>query len=140
SNEDGDTVYPPDSDEAGDKVPEDVLENTVFFNATVDSVGLIQDFPEISEDGKEITFTYSKPFADWQVNLSHGVPAHVVASHALGIDDPEEATQRSSTRSRTTAPKRLRRSRGSGKPDSSLAESCPMTRSCSCPAGPTCPR
>lgn len=93
TNEDGDTVYPPDSDKAGDKVPEDVLENTVFFNATVDSVGLIQDFPEISEDGKEITFTYSKPFADWQVNLGHGVPAHVVASHALGIDDPEEATQ-----------------------------------------------
>src|SRR5699024_4244858 len=93
TNEDGDTVYPPDSDKAGDKVPEDVLENTVFFNATVDSVGLIEDFPEISEDGKEITFTYTKPFADWQVNIGHGVPAHVVASHALDIDDPEEATQ-----------------------------------------------
>lgn len=93
TDEDGDTVYPPDSDQAGDPVPEDVLENNVFFNATVDSVGLVEDFPEISDDGKTITFTYAKPFADWQVNLAHGVPAHVVASHALGIDDAEEATE-----------------------------------------------
>src|SRR5699024_12153724 len=54
---------------------------------------LIKDFPEISEDGKEITFTYSKPFADWKVNLGVGVPAHVVASHALDIDDAEKANQ-----------------------------------------------
>lgn len=80
-------------DENGDPIPDDELANAVFFNFTSPSVGLIEDFPEISEDGQSITFTYTKPFADWEVSLGVGVPAHVVAMHALGIDDPTEATQ-----------------------------------------------
>lgn len=93
TDEDGNPIYPEGSDKAGEKVPEKVLNNTVFFNATIDTIGLIEEFPEISDDGKTITFTYSKPFADWKVNLGVGVPAHVVASHALDIDDPAKATQ-----------------------------------------------
>jgi len=65
----------------------------VYFNFTSDSVGLIEEFPQISEDGKSITFVYTKPFGDWEVNLAVGVPAHVVAMRALGLDDPAEATQ-----------------------------------------------
>lgn len=68
-------------------------EGGVYFNFTSDSVGLIEEFPEISEDGKSITFVYTKPFGDWEINLTVGVPAHVVAMRALEIDDPEEATQ-----------------------------------------------
>ncbi|MPV48777.1 ABC transporter family substrate-binding protein [Pseudactinotalea sp. HY160] len=65
----------------------------VYFNGTNSTVGLIEDFPEISDDGKSITFTYTKPFGDWNVNLETGVPAHVVAQHALGVEDPAEAKQ-----------------------------------------------
>ena len=80
-------------DDEGEPIPEEQLANSVFFNFTSPSVGLIEDFPEISEDGQSVTFTYTKPYADWEVNLGVGVPAHVVAMHALGIDDPTEATQ-----------------------------------------------
>ena len=52
-------------DENGDPVPEDVLANNVFFNATVDTVGLIEEMPETSEDGQTVTFTYTEAFADW---------------------------------------------------------------------------
>ena len=36
------------------------------------SVGapLITDFPEISDDRKSVTFTYSKPFADWEAEFA----------------------------------------------------------------------
>ena len=80
-------------DDDGDPIPEDELGNNVFFNGTVDTVALIEEMPEISEDGQTITFTYTEPFADWEVNLDIGVPAHVVAMHALGIEDPTEAKQ-----------------------------------------------
>lgn len=77
-------------DEEGNPVnPQD----GVYFNFTSDSVGLVEEFPEISDDGKTITFVYTKPFGDWEINLAIGVPAHVVAMRALGIDDPAEATQ-----------------------------------------------
>ncbi|GAA4505773.1 ABC transporter family substrate-binding protein [Brevibacterium yomogidense] len=73
-------------------------ESTVFFDASVIGSQLIEDFPEISEDGKEVTFEYSKPFADWQYELGFGadgvgVPAHIVGKRALDEDDPEAAKQ-----------------------------------------------
>lgn len=79
--------------ETGEVTNPDEVEAGVYFNFTSDSVGLIEEFPEISEDGKSITFVYTKPFGDWEVNLGIGVPAHVTAMHALEIDDPAEATQ-----------------------------------------------
>ena len=78
--------------ETGEVTNPDEVEAGVYFNFTSDSVGLIEEFPEISEDGKSITFVYTKPFGDWEVNLGIGVPAHVTAMHALEIDDPAEAT------------------------------------------------
>ncbi len=79
--------------ETGEVLNPDEVESGVYFNFTSDGIGLIEEFPEISEDGKSITFVYSKPFGDWESNLGMGVPAHVVAMNALGIDDPAEATQ-----------------------------------------------
>ncbi|MBM6590046.1 ABC transporter substrate-binding protein [Brevibacterium sp. RIT 803] len=71
---------------------------TVYFDAATAGSALIKDFPEVSDDGKEVTFSYSKPFADWETELGAGadgvgVPAHIVAKKALGIDDPAEGKQ-----------------------------------------------
>ncbi|TSI18816.1 ABC transporter family substrate-binding protein [Brevibacterium aurantiacum] len=71
---------------------------TVYFDAATAGSALIKDFPEVSDDGKEVTFSYSKPFVDWETELGTGadgvgVPAHIVAKKALGIDDPAEGKQ-----------------------------------------------
>lgn len=73
-------------------------EKTVYFDSSNVGSQLIKDFPEISEDGKEITLTYSKPFADWEMEFGLGsdgvgVPAHIVAKKALGEDDPAAGKQ-----------------------------------------------
>jgi peptide/nickel transport system substrate-binding protein len=85
----------PDTGEFTDAFPTDV----VYFDsgATPDSrFGLVQDTPEISDDGKSITMEYTTPFVDWE--LAFGLqgeilPAHVVGKNALGIEDNEEAKQ-----------------------------------------------
>src|SRR5699024_4016763 len=70
-------------------------DGTVFFDSSSVGAPLIKDFPDISEDGKSVTFPYSKPFADWETEFGlgafvSGVPAHIVANHALGTSDPQE--------------------------------------------------
>src|SRR5699024_3206010 len=70
-------------------------EDTVYFDSSAVGAPLIKDFPDISEDGKSVTFTYSKPFADWETEFGlgaygSGVPAHIVAKNALGTSDPQE--------------------------------------------------
>ena len=45
--------------------------------------------PEISDDGKSLTLTYTKPFADWAVDMFMYVPAHITAEKALGLSDPQ---------------------------------------------------
>lgn len=87
--------------ESGDVTNEDgtvkeVSGEDVYFDSGSPGVALMKDFPEISEDNKSVTFTYSKPFADWDKNLTYGdsgLPAHIVAKKALGIDDPQEAKE-----------------------------------------------
>lgn len=71
---------------------------TVYFDSSTAGSALIKKFPEISDDGKEITLEYSKPFADWQTEFGTGadgvgVPAHIVAKKALGIDDAEKGKE-----------------------------------------------
>ncbi|SEE97197.1 ABC transporter family substrate-binding protein [Ruania alba] len=92
SDDDGVTVYPEDHEDAGEPVPEDVLANQVFFNATNPNMTEIESMT-VSEDGKSVTAVYASPFADWELNVGMGVPAHVVAMHALDIEDPMEAKQ-----------------------------------------------
>ncbi|WP_341998402.1 ABC transporter family substrate-binding protein [Microbacterium sp. LWH7-1.2] len=83
----------PDTGEFTDAFPTDV----VFFDSgvTPDSrFGLVHDTPEIGDDGKSITLTYSQPYVDWELTLGTTgtiLPAHIVAEKALGIDDPQEA-------------------------------------------------
>ncbi|MDR1393868.1 MAG: ABC transporter family substrate-binding protein [Bifidobacteriaceae bacterium] len=70
----------------------EVTEGKVYFDAGDPAVAIIQDTPKISDDGKAITFVYSKPFPDWQYNFTdYAVPSHVVGKRALGITDPVEA-------------------------------------------------
>lgn len=68
-------------------------DSTVYFDAARPGAALIKEFPEIAEDGKEVTFTYSKQYADWPLELGFGtegvgVPAHITAKKALGEKDP----------------------------------------------------
>ncbi len=67
--------------------------NDVYFDQTgVPAFSLIKDFPEIGDNGKSVTYTYTKPYADWEKNLmTAGLPAHVVATRALGETDPAKA-------------------------------------------------
>ena len=62
----------------------------VVFNAADAGLQRIKDYPEIGDDGKTVTFTYPKSFADWELNLSltdGGLPAHIIAKKALGTSD-----------------------------------------------------
>lgn len=67
----------------------------VFFNGSDPGLQLVTDVPVISEDGKSITLTYSKPFVDWEILAADpvGVPAHIVGKKALGIDDNAQAAK-----------------------------------------------
>ena len=64
----------------------------VAFDASSPGSELITKFPVISDDGQSITFTYSKFYVDYDVNLGVGMPAHVVAMNALKETDPTKAT------------------------------------------------
>ena len=68
----------------------------VYFNSDDAGFALIKDFPEIGDNNKSVTFTYSKPYVDWEVNAARvtvGLPAHIVAKKALGTADPTAASQ-----------------------------------------------
>ena len=69
--------------------------DNVYFNAASPGYTLVKDFPEISADGKEITYTWSEPFVDWEILAMSpvGVPAHVVAKRALQTADAEAGEQ-----------------------------------------------
>ncbi len=89
-------VEPVYDEETGEITNQAELDAGVFFNSSSPGLALVTEVPEVSEDGTTLTLVYSKPFADWEVALwsgsQTGVPAHVVAQHALGIEDPQEAT------------------------------------------------
>ncbi len=75
---DADTNYP-------------VLNGEVYFDTSGVAMALVTQTPEISDDGKTITFTYDEPYADWEIGIDVEVPAHVTAMRALDIDDPQAA-------------------------------------------------
>ncbi len=63
-----------------------------YFDSSSPGLALVKEVPEIGDDGKSLTLTYTEPFADWQVDMTGlGVPAHITAGKALGIDDAQEA-------------------------------------------------
>lgn len=64
----------------------------VAFDAADESLELVTQFPVISDDGLAATITWDSFFVDYQTGgLLVGVPAHVTAGRALGIEDPTEA-------------------------------------------------
>ena len=81
----------PEYDDEGNVTNQEAVDAGIYFDAASPSVALIEETPEI--DGDSITLVYSKPYADWEVAIDNNLPAHIVAQRALGIDDPEEATE-----------------------------------------------
>jgi glutathione transport system substrate-binding protein len=66
----------------------------VTFDAASEGLRLVTKFPEISDDGLAATITWDSFYVDYQLSgLVVGEPAHVVAKHALGIDDPVAGKQ-----------------------------------------------
>ncbi len=78
----------PETGEFTDEYPTDV----VYFDGAIGSgLELVSQTPEF--DGKTLTLTYDEFFVDWELVFGVGLPAHIVAEKALGIDDPAEAKQ-----------------------------------------------
>lgn len=63
----------------------------VFFDGFPQGLEFTTQIPEVGEDGRSLTLVYDVPFADWEVDFGVGVPAHVTAGEALGIEDAQEA-------------------------------------------------
>lgn len=80
----------PDTGEFTEDYPTDV----VFFDGAI-GAGLerVVETPEIGDDGRSITLTYDSLFVDWELAFPQGLPAHVVAKNALGIEDNAEAEE-----------------------------------------------
>jgi peptide/nickel transport system substrate-binding protein len=71
----------------------EILNTTdVFFDGAI-GAGLenVTQVPEIGDDGRSITMVYDNIFVDWETAFPQGLPAHVVAKNALGIEDNQEA-------------------------------------------------
>jgi peptide/nickel transport system substrate-binding protein len=80
--------------ETGEVTNQAELDAGVYFDGSTPGVALIEKTPEISNDGKTISFEYSKPFGDWELNFTNEfVPSHVLGQKALGIEDPTEARE-----------------------------------------------
>ena len=64
----------------------------VSFDTSSESLQLITEFPEISDDGLSLTATWDSFYVDYATaGVFPGVPAHVVGANALGAADPDEA-------------------------------------------------
>lgn len=78
-------------DDEGNISNQDALDAGVYFDAASPCAALIET-PEV--DGSTITFTYTKPFADWETCMTAPtLPSHVVGQRALDESDAEAATQ-----------------------------------------------
>lgn len=82
----------PEEDENGVVLNQEAVDAGVFFDGTTPGPSLIDETPTIGDDGKSITFVYSKPFGDWELDFTNQfVPAHVVGQKALELTDAQEA-------------------------------------------------
>jgi len=82
-----------------DKVGEDeetgeaiVGDDQVYFAAGSPGTALVKDVPEIGDNGKSVTLTYTKPFADWESGFGVTMPAHATAKIA-GLGDDATANK-----------------------------------------------
>ncbi|MEP6481128.1 MAG: ABC transporter family substrate-binding protein [Rhodoglobus sp.] len=90
------TVTDPNTGQFTDAFPSDV----VYFDSGARSdvpagLSLVSKLPQISADRKSITLVYDKPYVDWESaffgTTTPGLPAHVVARHALGVKGDQAA-------------------------------------------------
>ena len=81
-----DNFVDPETGRFGDEYPTDVV---YFDGAPVAGLDRVTAVPVVS--GRSITLVYDEYFVDWELAFQVGVPAHVVAGEALGLDDPTEA-------------------------------------------------
>ncbi|MGH9271445.1 MAG: ABC transporter substrate-binding protein, partial [Ilumatobacteraceae bacterium] len=66
----------------------------IQFDSVSESLSLVTETPEISEDGLGLTATWDTFYVDYQTaGIGVGVPAHTTARLALGVDDPAAAKQ-----------------------------------------------
>ncbi|WP_435299545.1 ABC transporter family substrate-binding protein [Timonella sp. A28] len=73
-----------------------VKEDQVFFASGSPGLALVKDVPEIGDDGKSVTLSYSKPFADWETAFAPTMPAHITAKFA-GLGDDAAAGKKAVT-------------------------------------------
>ncbi len=83
-------VEPTYDEETGEVTNQAEVDAGVYFDAASPGISLVTDVPVIEDNS--ITFTYSKPFADWETAIAPNLPAHVVGQRALGIEDATEAS------------------------------------------------
>lgn len=85
----------PEYDEEWNVTNTDEIEAGVYFDSSSPAMNLISQAPEVSEDGRTVTFTYEEPRSDWEIAIQPSpVAAHALASLALGVDDVGEGKQR----------------------------------------------
>jgi peptide/nickel transport system substrate-binding protein len=71
--------------------PKDVV---YFDGATSDGLQYVTKTPTIGDDGRSITLVYDRFFVDWRLVFEVGLPAHVLARHALGLTGESAAAQK----------------------------------------------
>ena len=64
-----------------------------FDGATSEGLEDVTQTPVIGAGGRSLTLTYDHYFVDWPLVLNVGLPAHVVAAHALKLDDPRKSDE-----------------------------------------------
>lgn len=88
-----DAAYDPETGALAEGYSYKLSAGVAFDTASV-SMEAIGSMPEISEDGLAVTATWDTFYVDYQIaGVGVGVPAHIVAGRALGIEDPAEAKQ-----------------------------------------------
>lgn len=67
--------------------PSDVV---YFDGATSEGLQYVTTTPVIGDGGRSLTLSYDRYFPDWKLVLQPGLPAHVVAAHALKLTTPSD--------------------------------------------------
>lgn len=85
----------PEYDDEWNIINQDEIDAGVYFSSSSPGANMISGMPEISNDGRTVTFVWDAPRSDWEVQVQPSpVAAHALASIALGVDDAEEGKQR----------------------------------------------
>lgn len=90
-------VFEENTDGDDEEFRADLPTDAVYFDTGVNparprGIQLARAIPQLSDDRKSITMTYSAPFADWAIAMpSAGLPAHVVAGEGLDVEGSNQA-------------------------------------------------